>query len=69
MQKRGIEITYRLGRGESVKVPVRRAPSEKEDLAAFVTRIARHAGITWDTATVKFPDGVRKEVRPDVGRN
>lgn len=69
MGKRGYEITYRLGRGESIRIPVPRGPSDKEDLAAFVTRIARHAGIAWDAATVKLPDGARKEVRPDVGRN
>ena len=68
MRKRGYEISYRLGRGKSVRIPVPRAPSADEDLASFVTRIARHAGIAWDEATVKLPDGTRKEVRRDTGR-
>jgi len=63
-----IVITFRLGQAVKTRIPVARGPPEGEDLSSFVTRIARHAGIAWDEATVKLPDGTRKEVRYDTGR-
>ena len=63
-----IVITFRLGQAAKTKIPVARGPPKGEDLASFVSRIARHAGIAWDEATVRFADGARKEVRRNAGR-
>lgn len=63
-----IVITFRLGKATRTKVPVARGPREGEDLASFVRRIARHAGIAWEEATVRSSDGTRREVRRDTDR-
>lgn len=60
--KAGVRITFRSGGAEPMKVPVAHGPVDGEDLKSFVERIARHAGIAWDEATVQFCDGTRQEV-------
>lgn len=61
----GVRIVFRLGRGGPTTVPVAHGPTDSEDLAAFVSRIGRHAGITWDRATVRLADGSLREVATD----
>lgn len=66
MRKRDVRITFRLGGREPTTIPVAHGPREGEDLGAFITRIAKHAGVAWDAATVTLPGGERQEVRRDT---
>lgn len=67
---RGVVIRFYCGAYRGPVVPLARPPSETEDLAAFVARMARHAGwISWDHAIVTFPDGEKRTVRRPGGES
>jgi len=61
----GIVIRFYLGGTRGPTIPIARPPVEGEDLRSFVVRIARHGGVSWDHATVTFPNGSREEVNRD----